>query len=153
MRKILATKVLVGLSMLPTATKFNPRQPANSTCTAPNQFIYILESTNPEDLKGGPQRVAVTSFNPLADGDVEWNVGTDVRTKHFSEKKNLPSRRVIGIMTPDGKVEGDVPAGSFPHWEFMGEGGTSLEELESRAAKNRAARATPKKADAKTAAA
>ena len=134
-------RVVVGLSCLPTATKLNVREPLRSSAFEPGQFTYILESTNPEDLKGGPARVALTSFEPLNEGDRVFTVGDAIRTKHFSEKKNLPSRRVIGVRLPTGECFGEVPIGTLPHWEFM-DGRIGTEEVQMRIELNRAAFST-----------
>lgn len=137
-------KVLVGFSCLPTTTKYHPLQPTRSNAFAPNQIQYILESTDETDLKGGPARVVLTSFEPLADGDDLFEVGDAIVTKHFSEKKQLPSRRIVSIITPDGSVHGaPVPVGtSLPHWELMGE--VTLETVVARIETNRAGKVVPK---------
>ena len=137
-------KVLVGFSCLPTATKFHPLTPTRSNAFTPGQFTYILESTNADDLKGGPVRVALTSFEPLTHGDSILTHGDAIVTKHFSEKKQLPSRRIITVITPDGSVHGHpVEVGtSLPHWELMGE--TTLEMVVARIETNRAATVKPK---------
>lgn len=143
MRK-LVLKVLVGFSCLPTATKFHPLTPTRSNAFTPGQFTYILESTNPDDLKGGPARVALTSFEPLTRGTDIMVPGNPIITKHFSEKKQLPSRRIVTVVTPDGSVHGQpIEVGaSLPHWELMTE--TTLEMVVSRIETNRAASVKPK---------
>ena len=136
-------RVLAGFSCLPTATKFNTLAPELSSAFAPDQYTYILESTNPEDLKGGPMRVALTTFAPLSFGEERettlHGVGDDVKTKHSSEKKNLPSRRIIGVRLPGGQCFGEVPPGSLPHWELL-EGGITVDQVAERIKVNVAAR-------------
>ena len=137
-------KVLVGFSCLPTATKFHPLQPTRSNAFAPNQYQYILESTNELDLKGGPVRVVLTTFQPLTVGEEIVDVGFHIPTKHFSEKKNLPSRKVITIVDTTGTVHGQpIPVGtSLPHWELMTE--TTLESVVARIEANRSGKVAPK---------
>jgi len=142
-------KVLVGFSCLPTATKFQPLSPTTSNAFTPNQYQYILESTSELDLKGGPVRVVLTTFEPLMVGEGDdaeiVDVGFNIATKHFSEKKNLPSRKVITIIDLAGTVHGEpvVKGTSLPHWELMVEGMTK-ESVQARIEANRSGKMAPK---------
>lgn len=137
-------KVLVGFSCLPTSTRFQPLAPATSNAFRGTSYQYILESTNELDLKGGPVRVVLTSAEPLMLDEEIVEVGFHIPTKHHSEKKNLPSRKVITIIDLTGTVHGEpvIKGTSLPHWELMTEGMTK-ESVQAVIDANRAGKAKP----------
>lgn len=143
-------KTFVGFLCLPTNTKMNPAKPELSNGFAPNQITYILESSNPEDLKGGPFRVALTTFSPLENEEGELlQVGDDIKTQHAQQSKQLPSRKIIGVIFEDGKTkEGVIENASLPHWELMVPNEVTAEMVQARLDANRARKAAPKKEDA-----
>jgi hypothetical protein len=110
-RKLIA---LVGVFCLPSSSRFHCSEPERSPAWAPGQTAYVLAGRNGDEY---PLAVVLT-----ANHDIGWTLGQEVETQHAEVRKNLPPRRVVGIMRPDGTVEGDIPpkGAGLPHWEFIG---------------------------------
>ena len=90
---------------------------AKSTASRPGQYIYLLEAVDPVEEGGYPAQVVVTSSH-----DLDWDVDRIVKTQHAEVRKNLPDRRVVGIVFPTGEEDGVLAAEgvSLPHWECIG---------------------------------
>ena len=135
----------VGISCLPSSTKILPHEPEKAVAFAPGETVYVLQSSDPADLKGGPEVVALCSREPLTWEGTELGVGDEVPTKYYGDKKQLPSRRVVGIRFANGALEGAFPEASVPHW-FAAEGEVSIPDLAARIEENRKAREAMKPA-------
>jgi hypothetical protein len=102
-----------GLHVLPTSTKYHCSDRPRSTGYCNNQYTYVLEAT---DEDGYPPMVILTS-----NVDLDLDIDDIVKTQHATAKKNLPERRVMGIVFPDGITDGEMPdeGMGIPHWEFV----------------------------------
>ncbi len=116
-RKNRTTKSLVGIFCLPTSSKFHCQERERSGAFAPDQTAYILSATQSVEDGGYPPAVVLTA----PDGDLELSLGDEVATQHAEVRKNLPPRKVTGVVMSDGSTYGDVPAKGIglPHWEFI----------------------------------
>src|SRR5579863_473626 len=106
--------VLTGLAVFPTSTKFHAHERSRGTAFMGNRIAYILKGNDAESY---PPVVALESDGAL-DG---FEMGETVKTMHPVANKNLPDRTVIGVVFPDGDMEGEVPAkgASLPQWEVL----------------------------------
>ena len=104
---------LEGLHVLPTSTKYHCNDRPRSTGYCNGQFTYVLEATEEE---GYPPMVILTSSV-----DLDLDVDHTVKTQHATTPKQLPERRVMGIIFPDGVVDGEMPDAGMgvPHWEYV----------------------------------
>jgi hypothetical protein len=89
---------------------------SKSTASRPGQYIYLLEAIDSVEEGGYPAQVIVTSST-----DLDWDVDRVVKTQHAEVRKNLPDRRVVGIVFPTGEEDGVLAAEgvSLPHWECI----------------------------------
>lgn len=119
---------LVGFFCLPTSSKAHIHEPARGTAFKAGQFMYVLVASQSVDEGGYPERVVLSSDEPLVDDEGnELQADSPITTQHAQVRKNLPPRIIEAILTPDGEggysVEGTtafVPKGmGLPHWEFI----------------------------------
>ena len=108
---------LKGLFCLPTSSKYHCQERERSGAYAEGQVVYILSATQSLEEGGYPPAVVLTAN----EGDLELALGDEPDTQHAQVRKNLPPRRVTGIVMPDGSVYGNIPAKGvgLPHWEFI----------------------------------
>lgn len=118
-RKNKALKALVGLFCLPTSTSFHLADPTRSGAFQPGVDAFLLGATQSVEDGGYPPFVVLTAEK----GTLDLDVGADVATQHAQVRKNLPPRRVLGILRADGSIEGDLSAAprgvGFPHWSLI----------------------------------
>lgn len=108
-------KVAIGTFVLPTATRFHMQDLDRSSAATQNQYCYLLEAIASGE-GGYPAQVVLTS-----NVDLKWDIDTIVDTQHAEVRKQLPQRRVLGIILPHGEEDGILPAegGGLPHWEHI----------------------------------
>lgn len=116
-RKTKSAKTLSGIFCLPTSSKFHCHERERSGAFAPDQVAYILSATQSVEEGGYPPAVVLTA----GEGDLELSLGDDVATQHAEVRKNLPPRKVTGVVMSDGSTFGEVPVKGIglPHWEFI----------------------------------
>ncbi len=109
-------KVTDGFYCLPTSTKFHMQDLERSVAYNVGQISYLLEATQSVEEGGYPAQVVLTSNK-----DLGLDVDEDIVTQHAEVRKNLPPRRVIGIIFGDGERDGIMPHDGvgLPHWEFI----------------------------------
>lgn len=146
--KRIGTKVaLVGLFCLPTSSKFHVHEPSRSGAFKAGQEAFVLQATEEE---GYPQAVILTA----EEGELDFELGQEIQTQHAQVRKNLPPRKVVGILRADGATEGELPPKGLglPHWAFIpktDEGGasvTAISAVETLLAGNRKAAEDAKQA-------
>lgn len=149
-RKSKSTKQLTGYFCLPTSSKFHCLDRERSGAFAPDQIAYILTATKSLEEGGYPPAVVLTANI----GELELELGDEPNTQHAEVRKNLPPRKVTGVVMPDGTTFGTMPEKGIglPHWEFIpenGEGGASASAIAAakvRLDSNRKAREESKEA-------
>lgn len=136
-------KVPIGLFCLPTSTRFHMQDLQRSSGATGNQYCYLLEATTTPEEGGYPFQIVLTSpydLEMLLKWDIPGGVDNIVETQHAEVRKQLPQRRVVAIVYPDGETDGIMPAEGvgLPHWEFIRarEDGTP-DPVEIKAAKMR----------------
>ncbi len=105
-----------GIYCLPTATKFHMQDLERSVAHVHNQFCYLLTATQTVEEGGYPAQVVLMSPR-----DLGLDVDENIETQHAEVRKNLPPRRVSGIIFSDGERDGIMPHDGvgLPHWEFI----------------------------------
>jgi hypothetical protein len=108
---------LTGVYCLPTSSRFHPQEVKRSGAYKEGQVAYILTATQSVEEGGYPEKVVLTAD----EGTLDWNVGDEPETQHAEVRKNLPPRRVTGIVFADGSTDGELtPKGlGLPHWAFI----------------------------------
>ncbi len=147
-RKNRTAKSLTGIFCLPTSSKFHCSDRERSGAYATDQIAYVLSATQSIEDGGYPAQVVLTS----AEGDLELSLGDEVPTQHAEVRKNLPPRKVTGIVMSDGSTFGEVPVKGIglPHWEYIpanDDGSASMEAISlttARLSANRTAREAAK---------
>lgn len=126
---------LVGVFCLPTSSKFHVHEPKRSGAFKEGQVAYVLSATQSVDDGGYPPQVVLTSDDFVCHEDGNpWSLEDEVKTQHAQVRKNLPPRRVTGILYADGSSEGELPMKGLglPHWSFIpttSEGSASLNAI------------------------
>lgn len=108
---------LSGLFCLPTSSRYHAQEVKRSGAFKEGQVAYILTATKSVEEGGYPEKVILTAD----EGVLDLKIGDEPETQHAEVRKNLPPRKVTGIVHPDGKVEGEVPAKGMglPHWALI----------------------------------
>lgn len=106
-------KSTTGYYCLPTATRFHMQDLKRSTASTAGQYCYLLEALNENDM---PSQVVLTSKT-----DLKIDIDQEIDTQHAEVRKQLPRRRVLGIIFPHGETDGILPADGvgLPHWEYI----------------------------------
>jgi len=144
-----SAKVLTGFFCLPTSAKAHVHEPSRSTAFKPGQDLFVLTATQSVDEGGYPYQVVLTAnADTLLDEEGNtFQVDQEITTQHAQVRKNLPPRKVTGILRADGSVEGTLPPKGLglPHWEFIdanADGSASqamINEVDTRLAANKEA--------------
>jgi len=112
-----SAKSLTGVYCLPTSTKYHAFERERSGAFLAGQMAFILAATQSVEEGGYPPAVALT----CEEGVLDWSLDEEVPTQHAEVRKNLPPRKVVGVVMADGTTLGEVPQKgiSLPHWELI----------------------------------
>jgi len=146
-RKSKSAKVLFGFFCLPTSAKAHVHELERSTAFKPQQDYFVCTATQSVDEGGYPYQVVLTAdADTLLDEEGNtFQVDQEIDTQHAQVRKNLPPRKVTGILRADGSVEGVLPPKGLglPHWEYIeanSDGSASqaaINEVDARMATNK----------------
>lgn len=153
-----SSKQLTGLFCLPTSSKYHCQERERSGAFAAGMTVFILTATRSIEDGGYPPAVVLT----CEEGELpDLELGSEPETQHAEVRKNLPPRKVTGVVMADGSTFGEIPPKgvSLPHWEYIkpnADGSAStlaIQATKDRIEKNRKDREEQKQAtrDAKKA--
>lgn len=122
-RKTKTAKTLLGFFCLPTSAKAHVHELERSTAFKTGQDYFVLTATQSVDEGGYPYQVVLSAdADTLLDEEGNtFQVDQEIATQHAQVRKNLPPRKVTGILRADGSVEGTLPPKGLglPHWEYI----------------------------------